>query len=146
MRAVVQRVERARVTVDGRVVGAIDAGLLILLGVARDDTDADARWVAAKLAGLRVFEDADARMNLSVKDVGGSALVVSQFTLLGSCRKGRRPSFVDAAPPSQASPLVDRVAALLTEAGVPAPLGEFGAHMRVELVNDGPVTLVIDSP
>lgn len=146
MRAVVQRVGRARVTVDERVVAAIDSGLLVLLGVARGDTDTDARWIASKIAGLRVFEDADARMNLSVQDVGGSVLVVSQFTLLGSCRKGRRPSFVNAAPPETASPLVDRVAALLAEAGIVSPQGEFGAHMNVELVNDGPVTLVIDSP
>jgi D-aminoacyl-tRNA deacylase len=146
MRAVVQRVSRARVTVDERTVAAIDAGLLVLLGVARDDTEADALWIASKIAGLRVFEDTDARMNLSVQDVGGAALVVSQFTLLGSCRKGRRPSFVDAASPQDASPLVDRVAAALADAGVAAPQGKFGAHMHVELVNDGPVTLVIDSP
>ncbi len=146
MRAVVQRVSRARVTVDERTVAAIDAGLLVLLGVARGDTEGDALWIASKIARLRIFEDAHARMNLSVQDVGGAALVVSQFTLLGSCRKGRRPSFVDAAPPRDASPLVDRVAAALSDAGVTAPQGEFGAHMHVELVNDGPVTLVIDSP
>lgn len=146
MRAVVQRVLRARVTVDAQLVAAVDTGLLILLGVARNDTDADARWIASKIAGMRVFEDADGRMNLSVQDVGGAALVVSQFTLVGSCRKGRRPSFVDAAPPREASALVDRVASELSAAGVAALQGEFGAHMHVELVNDGPVTLVIDSP
>ncbi len=146
MRALVQRVRRARVTVDGREVAAVGGGLLALIGVGRDDTEADARWVAAKLAGLRIFEDDAGKMNLSVTDVGGAVLVVSQFTLLGSCRKGRRPSFVAAAAPDVASPLVDRVAALLLEQGLDAPQGEFGAHMHVELVNDGPVTLVVDSP
>ncbi len=146
MRALVQRVSRARVTVDGREVAAIGAGLLALIGVGRRDSEADARWIAAKLGGLRIFEDDAGKMNLSVADVRGAVLVVSQFTLLGSCRKGRRPSFVDAAPPDVASPLVDQVAALLREQGLDAPHGEFGAHMQVELVNDGPVTLVVDSP
>ena len=146
MRAVVQRVSGARVTVEGREVGAIGPGLLALIGVGHDDRERDARWIAGKLAGLRVFEDDSGKMNRSVLDVGGAVLVVSQFTLLGDCRKGRRPSFVAAAPPAHAGPLVTRVADELVSLGVSVSCGEFGAHMAVGLTNDGPVTLVIDSP
>ena len=146
MRAVVQRVTRASVEVGGRIVGHIGGGLLVLIGVGHDDEERQARWMARKLVGLRVFEDDAGRMNRSVADGGGGVLIVSQFTLLGDCRKGRRPSFVGAAPPAIASPLVDRVADLVAAEGVDVARGEFGAHMDVELVNDGPVTLVIDSP
>lgn len=145
MRAVVQRVARARVSVEGRSVGAIDAGLLVLVGVGNDDGEPQARWLADKLAGLRIFEDDGGKMNRSVADVGGAVLVVSQFTLLGDCRKGRRPSFVAAARPEHARPLVEAVADRIASAGVPVATGEFGAHMHMDLVNDGPVTLVIDT-
>ena len=145
MRAVLQRVTRASVEVDGAEVGRIDRGWLVLLGVARGDTDADADHLAEKVVGLRAFEDERGKMNLSVIEVGGGVLVVSQFTLLGDCRKGRRPSFDAAAEPGEAERLyrrfVDRVAA----AGVPVATGVFRAMMRVELVNDGPVTLLLDS-
>ena len=146
MRAVVQRVARARVSVEGRSVGAIDAGLLVLVGAGNDDGEPQARWLADKLAGLRIFEDAGGKMNRSVADVGGAVLVVSQFTLLGDCRKGRRPSFVAAARPEHAGPLVEAVADRIAAAGIPVANGEFGAHMHIDLVNDGPVTLVIDTP
>ena len=140
MRAVVQRVSSASVTCDGEQVAAIDRGLLVLLGVRAGDGEAEADKVAAKLAALRVFEDDDGKMNLSVRDVGGDLLVVSNFTLYGDARKGNRPSFVDAARPEQAEPLVERVRAKLGAEG-----GRFGARMVVELVNDGPVTIVIDA-
>jgi D-aminoacyl-tRNA deacylase len=147
MRAVVQRVSRARVTVAGRVTGEIGPGLLILLGVAAGDTPAEADWLAGKIAGLRVFADADGRMNLSLRERGGDALVVSQFTLLGSVRKGSRPSFNDAASPDLARSLYERfVAQLATALGRPVATGEFAAMMSVALENDGPVTLVIDTP
>lgn len=147
MRAVIQRVQQASVVVDGERVGAVDAGFLVLLGVTHGDGEADARWLAAKLAGLRVFPDDDGKMNRSLLDVGGGALVVSQFTLFGDCRKGRRPSFVKAADPAVAEPLVERFCALLRAEGVGrVETGRFGAHMEVSLLNDGPVTLVIDSP
>ena len=145
MRAVLQRVERASVEVDGRIVATIGYGMLVLLGVAAGDTEADAIWTARKLAEVRIFPDEAGRFNRSVTDLGGSALVVSQFTLFGDTRHGRRPGFTAAAPPEQAAPLVERVAALLRERGVPAETGEFGARMRVSLVNDGPVTLLFDS-
>lgn len=145
MRACIQRVRRARVTVAGEVVGQIEAGMLVLLGVARDDTDADARQLADKVAGLRIFEDADGKMNLALADVGGAMLVVSQFTLLGDCRKGRRPSFDAAARPELAERLyqvfLDAVAAL----GLPVATGRFRQMMQVELVNDGPVTLLVET-
>ena len=140
MRAVVQRVSSASVAVDGEVVGSIGRGLVVLLGVRSGDGEAEADKIAAKLAALRVFEDADGKMNLSVRDVGGELLVVSNFTLYGDTRKGNRPSFVDAARPDEAEPLVERVRAALDAKG-----GRFGARMAVELVNDGPVTLVIDA-
>jgi D-tyrosyl-tRNA(Tyr) deacylase len=133
------------VTVGTEVVGEIGAGLLVLVGIADGDTDADAAATASKLAGLRVFADGAGKMNLSVVEAGGEALVVSQFTLLADVRKGRRPSFTDAAPPDQGERLVEEVARLLREVGVPTATGRFGAHMAVESVNDGPVTIVVDA-
>jgi D-tyrosyl-tRNA(Tyr) deacylase len=144
VRAVVQRVSEAAVVVDGRVVGAVGPGLLVLIGVGHDDTDDDAEALAAKVAGLRVFTDDEGKMNRSVAETGGGVLVVSQFTLLGDVRRGRRPSFSAAAVPDRAEPLVGRVAVALQEAGIPTATGRFGARMEVRLVNDGPVTLVID--
>ena len=140
MRAVVQRVSSASVTVDGEPVASIGRGLLVLLGVRAGDGEAEADRIAAKLEALRIFEDDDGKMNLSVRDVGGELLVVSNFTLYGDARKGNRPSFVDAARPEEAEPLVERVRTALGAQG-----GRFGARMAVELVNDGPVTLVIDT-
>lgn len=145
MRAVVQRVSSAQVTVDGRIVGAIDQGLLVLLGIAPDDGPDQRAWLARKLAGLRLFER-DGRMDASVTDVGGAALVVSQFTLYGDVRKGRRPSFTAAAHPTVAEPAYEAFCDALAQEGVPVQRGVFGAHMEVSLVNDGPVTLVIDTP
>jgi D-tyrosyl-tRNA(Tyr) deacylase len=145
MRAVLQRVSRASVTVEGEVVGAIDAGWLVLLGVAAGDTETDADRLAEKVVALRGFADEASKFNRSVAEIGGGVLVVSQFTLLGDCRKGRRPSFTDAAPPVEAERLytyfADRVAAL----GVPVARGVFRAHMHVALVNDGPVTFLLDT-
>lgn len=145
MRAVVQRVSRASVTVAGEVTGRIDRGFLVLLGVAEDDAPADGEYLAQKIVGLRVFEDADGKMNRSLDEVGGSMLVVSQFTLLGDCRKGRRPSFVRAAPPELAQQLYENFVAKIREQGIPIETGRFQEHMDVDLVNDGPVTLLIDS-
>jgi D-aminoacyl-tRNA deacylase len=146
MRAVVQRVASARVTVAGEVTGAIDHGLLVLLGVANGDTDADAQWLVDKIAALRIFQDEEAKMNRSVVDVGGGLLVVSQFTLIASTRKGTRPSFNDAARPDVAIPLYEFFVRQASAAlGRPVATGQFGAKMDVALVNDGPVTLVIDS-
>jgi len=145
MKAVVQRVLRAQVSVGDEVVGSIGRGLLVLLGVAVEDTSADVVWMANKLAGLRVFEDAAGKMNISVRDISGGLLVVSQFTLLGDCRKGFRPSFGHAAPPEQARPLYDSLVDLLQQQGMPVETGRFQTEMRVELVNDGPVTLLLDS-
>lgn len=144
MRAVVQRVVDARVEVAGAVVGSIEIGLLVLLGVAPTDTEADALALAAKLAGLRIFRDDDGKMNRSVMEVGGGALVISQFTLYGNARKGRRPSFVGAAPPDVAEPLVEAMVEALVAEGVPTATGSFGAEMAVSLTNDGPVTIVLD--
>jgi D-tyrosyl-tRNA(Tyr) deacylase len=145
MISVIQRVRHARVVVDGEVVGEIEQGFLVLLGVGKYDTEDDARYTATKIAGMRVFTDADGKFNLALSDVGGSVLLVSQFTLLADTRKGRRPSFTDAAPPEPAEQMVERCAALLREAGLPVETGRFGAHMEVELLNDGPVTIVLDS-
>jgi D-aminoacyl-tRNA deacylase len=145
MRSVVQRVARAAVRVDGQVVGEVGQGLLVLLGVAAGDGPDDARWMADKLAQLRIFEDQAGKMNRSVQDVGGAVLLVSQFTLLGDARKGNRPSFVEAAPPEAAAALYEEVAGLLRARSVPVATGVFRAHMEVELVNDGPVTLLLDS-
>lgn len=147
MRAVVQRVSRASVSVDDEVVGAIGPGLLVLLGVAPGDGEAEVAWLADKLAGLRIFPDDDGKMNRSLADMGGEALVVSQFTLYGDTRKGRRPSFVGAAPPEVAEPLYARFCDAMAAAGARhVARGRFGAHMEVALVNDGPVTLIVDSP
>ena len=145
MRAVVQRVRHASVTVDGGVVGAIGAGLLVLLGVGRDDTSQDVEYVAAKLRDLRLFADAAGRMNRSVVDVGGAVLVVSQFTLFGDCRRGRRPSYSGAAPPERARELYEQLLDRLRLDGLPVQAGEFQAMMDVELLNDGPVTVLLDS-
>lgn len=145
MRAVVQRVASAAVTVDGRTVGSIDRGLLVLVGVEQGDGPADAQYVAGKIRDLRVFEDDARHMNRSVTDVGGSVLVVSQFTLAADCRKGRRPSFDGAAAPQVAKPLYEEVVRLLRDDGLRVETGEFQAMMRVALVNDGPVTLLLDS-
>jgi D-tyrosyl-tRNA(Tyr) deacylase len=145
MRAVVQRVSRARVVIDGETVGEIGRGLLVLLGVTHSDTAEAAAWLADKVVGLRLFNDADGKMNLSVAEVGGGVLVVSQFTLYGDCRKGRRPSFIDAARPEVAIPLYEAFVNGIKALGVPAATGRFGAMMQVELVNDGPVTIIVDS-
>jgi len=145
MRAVVQRVSSASVTVEGDTVGRIEHGFLVLLGVAGYDTADDAVYTALKVAGLRVFEDDDGKMNLTLADVGGAVLVVSQFTLYGDCRKGRRPSFVNAARPEHAESLYRRVVAELRGQGLTVETGRFQVHMDVSLVNDGPVTLLIDS-
>jgi D-aminoacyl-tRNA deacylase len=145
MRAVLQRVTSARVTVDGREVGAIGHGLLAFVGVEREDAAADAEYVAAKTRDLRVFADNEGRMNRSVVDTGGAVLVVSQFTLCGDCRKGRRPAFDEAAPPDRARALYEQVVFALRRDGLTVATGEFQALMRVELVNDGPVTLMLDS-
>ena len=145
MRAVVQRATRGEVRVGGEVTGAVGRGLVVLLGVAQGDGEEDARWMAEKLAGLRVFEDPAGKMNLSVADVGGGLLVVSQFTLLGDGRKGNRPSFTAAAAPEPANALYERVCALLRERSLPVGQGVFRADMQVELVNDGPVTILLDS-
>lgn len=147
MRAVVQRVTRAAVRVDGGPPRPIEHGLVILLGIARGDTEDDAAWLAAKLPRLRIFDDTEGRMNLDLAAVGGSLLVVSQFTLHGDVRKGTRPSWNDAAPPDVARPLYEAFLRLLATTTGRAPVtGEFGAAMQVDLVNDGPVTLVVDTP
>lgn len=145
MRAVIQRVKRASVRVDGDVAGEIGKGLLVLVGVGKDDAEDDARFIADKLSVLRIFEDSEGRMNLSVRDIGGSVLVVSQFTLFADCRKGRRPSFIDAGDPEQARRLYGQVIDFLKQSGVPTSEGIFQASMEVELVNDGPVTILLDS-
>jgi len=146
VRALVQRVDGARVTVAGRVTGAIGAGLLVLLGATHGDADADADWLARKVAGLRVFADDAGQMNRDVREAGGAVLVVPQFTLYGDARRGRRPDFVAAARPEHAEPLFERFCASLAAAGPRVERGVFRAHMRVELLNDGPVPLMIESP
>ena len=145
MRAVVQRVNYGRVTVDGRVTADIGKGLVILLGVGPGDTEESSTALAQKIARLRIMEDDQGKMNLSVLDIGGSAVVVSQFTLFADTRKGNRPSFIGAAPPDLASPLVDHFVAQLQALGVPTQTGEFGAHMLVALENDGPVTIWMEN-
>ena len=145
MRAVVQRVTKASVSVEDAVVGAIASGLLVLLGVSKKDTTASADYVVEKLLGLRIFDDQGGRMNLSVREVGGAVLVVSQFTLYGDVRRGKRPSFDDASRPEQARELYEYVVAKIREQGVGCSTGEFQAMMHVSLVNDGPVTILIDS-
>jgi D-tyrosyl-tRNA(Tyr) deacylase len=145
MRAVIQRVSRASVRVDGVTVGEIGRGFLVLLGVTHSDGRAEADWLARKIAGLRLFEDNDGKMNLGLADIGGAALIVSQFTLYGDARKGRRPSFTDAARPEQAEPLIATFVERLREEGIPVQTGQFQAMMEVELVNDGPVTLLLET-
>lgn len=145
MRAVVQRVSRASVTVEREVVGAIERGFLVLLGVTHEDTISDVKYLAEKVVGLRVFEDAEGKMNLALADIGGGCLVVSQFTLYGDCRKGRRPSFIAASKPEQAESLYQNFVEALRSHGLSVATGRFREHMDVELVNDGPVTLLLDS-
>jgi D-aminoacyl-tRNA deacylase len=145
MRALVQRVTEARVRVDGHVIGEIGNGLCVLVGVTHDDSEASARKLAEKVWHLRVFDDPDGVMNLALSETGGVALVVSQFTLYGDTRRGRRPSWAAAAPPEQAEGLVEAFAETLRELGAPVATGQFAAHMQVELVNDGPVTLLIET-
>ena len=146
MRAVLQRVSQASVTIDGRVVGEIRHGWLVLLGISHPDTPEQAQWLAEKTVHLRAFQDDQGKMNRSLLDVGGELLVVSQFTLYGECRKGRRPSFIDAAPPEIAIPLYETYLDNLRQLGAPVRTGEFGAMMQVQLVNDGPVTLIVEAP
>ncbi len=145
MRAVIQRVLRGRVVVAGEVVGEIGKGYVVLLGIAREDTAAEADYMAEKVAGLRVFEDEEGKMNRSILQAGGAVLAVSQFTLYGDARRGRRPGFDRAARPEHAEPLYERFVAKLREAGLPVATGRFQTHMEVELVNDGPVTILLDS-
>jgi len=146
MRTVIQRVRQASVSVEGETVGAISTGLMILIGVTHTDTEDDARWLAQKIATLRIFEDDAGKFNLSVIDIHASALVVSQFTLYADARRGRRPDFIDAARPEIAEPLVNRFVELLREQGLRVETGKFQARMLVQISNDGPVTLVLDSP
>ena len=146
MRALVQRVERASVAVEGRVSGAIGRGLLVLLGATHDDGAREASWLAGKLATLRIFADAEGKMNLDVRESGGAVLVVPQFTLYGDARRGRRPEFTAAARPEVAEPLFERFCRELEGQGVRVERGVFRAHMRVELVNDGPVTMLVETP
>jgi D-tyrosyl-tRNA(Tyr) deacylase len=141
----VQRVSEASVAVAGDVVGSIGSGLCVLVGVARGDADADAEWLATKVVELRIFEDAEGKMNRSLLDAGGALLAVSQFTLLGDAKKGRRPAFTDAAPPEEAQPLYEKFCALCRERGVRVEQGVFRATMQVRIVNEGPVTMILDS-
>ena len=145
MRACIQRVQSAEVRVAGEVCGQIGQGMLVLLGVAVDDTEAVARQLAKKIAGLRIFEDSQQKMNLSLADVAGAMLIVSQFTLLGDCRRGRRPDFLAAAPPELAERLYQVFVDAVTNEGIPVATGRFRQHMEVELINDGPVTLIVEN-
>lgn len=145
MRAILTRVSSASVTIDGQVVGSIGKGFLILLGVGPEDTEKDCRYLAEKALGLRIFEDENGKMNLGLEQVGGEVLVVSQFTLYGNCRKGRRPSFVEAAGPELGNALYKKFLAICKELGYPPQHGQFGADMKVASVNDGPVTLILDT-
>ena len=144
MKAILQRVKEGSVTVDGEIVAKIDHGLIILLGIGQEDTITLAEQMVDKIATLRIFGDQEEKMNLSIQDVGGSAIVVSQFTLFADTRKGRRPSFVNAARPDLAEPLVNAFAAMMNDRGIPTQTGIFGAHMDVALVNDGPVTIILE--
>ncbi|MBN1313972.1 MAG: D-tyrosyl-tRNA(Tyr) deacylase [Anaerolineales bacterium] len=144
MKLVIQRVTSASVHVNDRVVGEIQSGLLILVGITHGDNESQAQWLAQKVAGLRIFEDDEGKFNISLKDAGGSALVVSQFTLYGDSRKGRRPSFTDAAPPEIAEPLIERFCELLRLEGIPVETGVFGERMLVTLQNNGPVTMILE--
>jgi D-tyrosyl-tRNA(Tyr) deacylase len=145
MRALIQRVSRARVLIEGETVGEISRGLLVLVGITHDDTPEQAKWLAEKTASLRIFADDEGKMNRDVVEAGGAMLIVSQFTLYGDARKGRRPSFVAAAGPDQAIPLYEAFVNAVKALGIPTATGRFGAMMQVELVNDGPVTLMVDS-
>ncbi|QDU79741.1 D-tyrosyl-tRNA(Tyr) deacylase [Polystyrenella longa] len=145
MRAVVQRVSRASVTVEGQVTGQINRGFLVLMGVEAEDSESDIDYLLRKILGLRVFEDADGKMNLDIQEVGGALLVVSQFTLLGDCRKGRRPSFITAAGPDKGRSFYEQFVTQARQTGIDVETGQFQAHMDVELVNDGPVTILLDS-
>jgi D-aminoacyl-tRNA deacylase len=145
MRVVVQRSKEAEVRVEGEIVGRIDQGLVLLVGVTHEDTELDAKYLADKVAGIRIFEDEEGKMNLSVMEVGGQILSVSQFTLYGDCRKGKRPNFMSAAKPDLAQPLYDRFNAMLSELGLQVETGKFGEMMDVSFTNWGPVTLIIDS-
>jgi D-aminoacyl-tRNA deacylase len=144
MRVVLQRVSRASVTIEGRTAGAVERGFCLLVGFTHGDSNATVDWMAEKVAGLRLFSDAEGKMNLGLDEVGGAVLVVSQFTLYGDASRGRRPSFVDAARPKQAIPLYERFVAALRGRGLEVGTGEFGAHMTVEIQNDGPVTLILE--
>ena len=145
MRALVQRVKESSVTSDGEIVGKIESGLLVLLGVAKEDNIKDAAYLAEKIINLRIFEDENGKMNRSLLETGGEMLVVSQFTLLGDCRKGRRPSFINAAPPDEADKLYEYFVKMIRQKGISTQTGRFRAMMEVALVNDGPVTLVVES-
>ncbi len=145
MRAVLQRVTSARVVVDGEIIGEIESGLVILLGIAHDDTEQDVKYLIEKIVGLRVFDDADGRMNLSIRETGGALLVVSQFTLYGDVRRGRRPSWIEAAQPEVAEPLYESFVTEARRSVEQVETGSFRAMMQVELVNDGPVTILLDS-
>ena len=145
MKALIQRVAEARVAVDGKTIGEIDSGMLILLGIAKGDGEKEAKTLANKCAELRMFEDANKKMNLSLVDIKGEALVISQFTLLSNCRKGRRPSFENAAPPDKASNLYEHFCNCLSLNGINVETGKFAAYMEVELTNDGPVTIMLDT-
>ena len=145
MRAVIQRVTCASVSIEGKIISSISKGLLVLLGVGENDDNSDAIYLAEKTAGLRIFEDDEGKMNLSVSDIDGEILVISQFTLYADCRKGRRPSFIDAARPEKAIPLYEAYVSALTNTGLKVGTGVFQAHMEVELINDGPVTILLDS-
>jgi D-tyrosyl-tRNA(Tyr) deacylase len=144
MRVVLQRVSRASVTIDGRIAGSIGRGFCLLVGLTHGDTEATVDWMAEKVAGLRLFSDAEGKMNLGLDEVGGGVLVVSQFTLYGDAAKGRRPSFIDAARPETATPLYERFVEALRQRGLEVATGEFGAAMQVEIHNDGPVTLILE--
>ncbi len=145
MRAVIQRVNQASVTVDGHIAGQIEKGLLVFLGVAKDDTEDDIAFIADKVVNLRIFEDDNGKMNLSVKDIGGGVLLISQFTLFGDCRKGRRPDFTAAGPPDLAKTLYKKTIAAIKENGVLVETGIFAAHMHIDSINDGPVTILLDT-
>lgn len=146
MRIVIQRVSRAQVSIENKLVGKIEKGLLILLGITHTDDEKDAKWLADKVSGLRIFSDEFGKMNKSVTDIGGEILLISQFTLYGDSKKGRRPSFIEAAKPDLAVPLYNKFITLIKEKNIKISTGEFGADMKVELLNDGPVTMIIDSP
>ena len=145
MRVIVQRVNRAQVSVEGQVIGAIQRGLLVFVGIRKEDTEKDLQWLADKIIHLRIFEDTEGKMNKSLADIEGEMLIISQFTLYGDCRKGRRPGFSNAAPPLHAEPLYQQFIAEIKTKGIQVATGTFQADMQVELVNDGPVTLLLDS-